>query len=157
MADELLHEREYIRIVSSSRQHQPVISERIFHSLGHVASCQIVHYDSLLALRSELLCQQLGCSLCIAVYRSVADAYAFSLRSVARPCIVQIDVVSEIFREDRSVQRTDHSDIESCCLLQHVLHLCAVFSYDTDIVTSCLACPVVILGIQRPELSESVC
>ena len=39
---------------------------------------------------------------------------------------------------------------------QQCLHRCAVFAHDVEVIPPCLVCPGLV-GVQRPELAESVC
>ena len=64
--------------------------------------------------------------------------------------------MSKIFGENRSVKRTDGLDIQSCGYFQKVLYLYAIFSNDTDKVSSCLIIPW-LFHIQGTEFSEAVC
>ena len=54
------------------------------------------------------------------------------------------------------MKRTDGLDIKSGCLLQEGGCLCAVLSYYVKVISSRLACPVLI-GIQSSEFTEGVC
>ena len=53
------------------------------------------------------------------------------------------------------MQRTDDADIESGGFFEKILHLCAVFSDNAEIISSCFTSPVFI-HIQRAELAETV-
>lgn len=64
--------------------------------------------------------------------------------------------MSKIFSKNRSVERADGLDIQSCGYFQKVLHLHTIFSNDADIVSSCLIVPW-FLCIQGAEFSEAVC
>ena len=64
--------------------------------------------------------------------------------------------MSKILGEDRSVERADSLNIQSCCYFKKFLYLRAVFSNDSDIVATCFAVPV-LFHIKGSELTESVC
>ena len=64
--------------------------------------------------------------------------------------------MSKVLSQYWSVQRTDGLNIQSCCFLQQILYLLAVFSNDTDEVTTRLIIPR-LLHIKSTEFSKSVC
>ena len=64
--------------------------------------------------------------------------------------------MSKIFGKHRTMQRTDHLNIQCCCHFQKLLYLCAIFSYDSNEVSSCFIIPR-FFHIQRTEFSKSIC
>ena len=55
------------------------------------------------------------------------------------------------------MQRADNPDIQCCGLLQHRLHLRAVFADDSEVIPSCFTGPAFLVhGVQRAELAEGV-
>ena len=92
----------------------------------------------------------------MAVYGSVGNHDSVILRCVGRPGIIETDVVAKVFIEYRAVERADSLDIQSCSYFKKVLNLHAVFSYDADVISSCLIIPW-LLNVKSTEFSESVC
>ena len=61
--------------------------------------------------------------------------------------------MSKVFSQYWSVQRTDSLNIQSCCFFQQILHLFAVFSNNTDEVTTGLIIP----RLLHIKSTKSVC
>ena len=64
--------------------------------------------------------------------------------------------MSKILGEDRSVERADSLNIQSCCHFQKSLYLCSIFTNDTDKISSRFVIPV-FFYIQRTEFTKSIC
>ena len=87
------------------------------------------------------------------------------LRFVAAPGIVFFNKPSEILSPDRSVERTDHFNLQGSCFLQKILYLNAIFSYDINKISSGIIQPVSFkihfirkqVSIDCSERSESIC
>ena len=86
------------------------------------------------------------------IYGSVGDHDSVCLRCVGRPGVIKSDIMAKIFGEYRAMKRTDFLDIKCCSNFEKCLNLFAVFSYDTDEVTSCFVIPR-LLYIERTEFS----
>ena len=63
--------------------------------------------------------------------------------------------MSQILSQNRSVQRADDLDIQSCSHFEKLLNLRTIFADNTDIVTACFAVPV-FLYIKCAEFTKSV-
>ena len=153
--DKLLHKGENAAVVGSRSQHQLAVAEGILHRLSHIAAGQIIYHDFgaalLLQQRGQLFHRLLG----MAVYRGIGDHHALFLRAVRRPNVIQIQIIAQIFRQHRAVQRTNGADVQILCLAQQLLHLCAVLAHDADVVPACFASPV-FLHIQRAKLAKGI-
>ena len=152
--DKGLHEGEDVSIVSRGCQHQLAVAERVLHSLRHVVSCQVGDRN-LHAPQLQLLLQQLHSCLGVAVDGGVGDHNALALHLVGGPDVIQIDVITQILGQYRSVQGADGGDVQGSGLLQQRLYLRAVLAHDADVVAPCLASPV-FLCVQCAELAEAV-
>ena len=115
--DEFPHIREHIRIVSGGGQNQLAIAEGIFHTFGHILTCQIGHHYLGAALLGQPVGEQLRRGFRVAVDGSVSDHDTFGFHAVGGPGLVQIYIISKIFFQDRSVQRADSLDVQSRGLL----------------------------------------
>ena len=62
----------------------------------------------------------------------------------------------QIFSQDRSMQRADRLNVQSCSCFEKFLHLCTVFTNNTDIITTGFAIPV-FLYIKSTKFTKSVC
>ena len=155
MVDEFLHEWEDVSIVGGGSQNDFAVTESIFHSFCHVAASKVID-SNFAASCFQFFCQQLYRFFGVAVYRSVSNDNAFFFRLIGRPGVVEIEIVAQIFGENRAVEWADSLDIQSSCFFQQSLYLCAVFANDTDVVASCFASPV-FFHIQCAEFAETVC
>ena len=153
--DELTHEGEDLCIVCGGRQDQLVVAERVLHCLRPVLSGQVSDLHVRHTPGFQLCRQHFRGSLCVSVDGGVGDEDAVGLRQIAGPDVIQVDVVSQILLQHRSVQRQDLLDLQGRGLLQNRLHLCAVFADDAEVISSRLAGPVFV-HVQRAELAESV-
>ena len=82
VVDELPHPREDAGVVCGCGQHYLAVAERILHSLGHVAPCQVVHHNLGAALGLQLVGQQLHGLLGVAVDRGVCNYDSVGLDAV---------------------------------------------------------------------------
>ena len=156
MMDVLFHEWEDVCIVCSGGKYQFAVAECIFHCLCHIVAGKVKYSNFRASFLDEFLLQKLNRFFGMSVYRSISDHNAFALNCVRRPDIIKIDVISQVFFQDWSMQRTDRLNVQSGCFFQQVLYLCTVFSNDTDVVTACLTCPV-FFYIESTEFSETIC
>ena len=156
MIDKFAHERENVCVISRSGKYQLVVAECIFHSFSHIRTCKVMQFYFRAAFCTEFICQCIDGFLRIAIYGSISDHNSFGFCFVGRPCVVKSKVISQIFFQNRSVQRANRLNIQPCRFLQKVLYLSAVFSYDSDIITTSFACPV-LFYIQSAEFTETVC
>ena len=145
MIDKFAHERENVCVVSRGGKYQLVVAECIFYSFGHIRTCKVMQFYFRAAFCTEFICQCIDGFLRIAIYGSISDHNSFGFCFVGRPCVVKSKVISQIFFQNRSVQRANRLNIQPCRFLQKVLYLSAVFSYDSDIITTSFACPVIII------------
>ena len=95
-----------------------------------------ITHITLLAKALDHVLEQPGRVRRVAVNRGVRDKHAFFLRRVRAPRVVQVDVVPQVFRQDRAVQRADDLHIQAAQLFQQRLHLHAVFADDIQIVAA---------------------
>ena len=155
MVDEFAHEREDIRVVGGGREHDPAVAERVLDTLRHVLACEVSDDDLGTALHSQLVGEQLDSLLGVAVNGGVGDHDALGFHTVARPCVVEVEVVAEVLGQDGTVERADDLDIQTRRLFEQVLHLRAVLADDADVVASRLASPVLV-DVESPEFAETV-
>ena len=155
MLEERAHEREDIGIVRGGRDDELAVTERILHCLRHILAREIGDGYLRASLCFQLVCQKLDRFLCVAVNGRIGDEHAFGLDAVTRPGLIKVQVVTEIFLENRTVQRADRLNVKVCRFLKNCLYLCAVFADDPEIVSPRFACPV-LLNVQSAELSETV-
>ena len=156
MVDERLHEREHIACICRRYEHKRAIAERIFDSLGHIVARQVAHTHLGATRRLELGRQQLGCLLRVPVNRAIRHGDAFAFDAIGRPCLVQTQVVAEVFRQHRTMQRADRLNIQRSSLLEHVRYLLAEFAHNAEVIAPRLARPV-LLNIKGAEFTECVC
>ena len=64
--------------------------------------------------------------------------------------------MSKILCKNRSVERADSLDIQSCCCFEKLLYLRAIFSDDSDVITACFVVPI-LFYIKSSEFAEAVC
>ena len=156
MIDKFTHEWEDSCVVGCSSEHQLAVTERVLYSLRHVFPGEISNDHLWTAFCGKLCSQSFYSLLCISINGSIGDHDAFGLRGVGGPGLVQSQIIAQVFLQDGAVQRTDGLNIQSGCLFQQILHLRAVFSDDSDVITACFTCPV-FFHIQGAELTEAVC
>ena len=145
MVQEVVHRWEYARVIRRRCHHELAHSERIFHSLSHIVAAQICHRDLRSTLCSQYLGQLLSRRCRASVNRRIGNENTLSLRLILAPRVVQTDVVTEIFGQDRTVQRTDHLDVERRQLFEQRLHGHAILSADVEVVTTRLARPLLVV------------
>ena len=153
--DVLLHEGEHVRVVGGGSQHQLSVTKSVRYRLRHIAAGKVMNNDPGAALGFQLLRQQLGGFLRMSVNGGVGNHNALALHPVAGPDVIQVQVVSQIFRQHRSVEGADDLNIQSRRLLEQSLHLRAVLAHDADIVPPGLVVPGLV-RVQRAELAEAV-
>ena len=153
--DKRFHKRENIAVVRRCRQHELSVSERVLDRFRHIASRKVEngHFHTLVfKFRFEHIHRFFG----VTVNRRIRDDDAVAFHAVRRPYVVKIEIIRNVFKKPRTVQRTNDFDIERRRFFQNRLHLRAVFSDNAEIISSCLARPVFV-GVECAELSESVC
>ena len=154
--NKVVHKRIDACIICGGCENQLGVTESIAQCLGHIVSCKIIDNNVWTSFAAEFIGQLLNGHFCMTVYRCVGDDNSVILRCVGRPGIIEANIMSKIFSKNRSVERADGLDIQSCGCFQKVLHLHTIFSNDADIVSSCLIVPW-FLCIQGTEFSEAVC
>ena len=87
--------------------------------------------------------------------RGVGNQHALGLNLVLAPRVVEADIVAEILLQNRAVQRADALNLQRSELLQQCLHRASILSADIEIVTACLASPILLVA-QRSELTKAV-
>ena len=117
VSQELAHIREDACVVGGGGQHQRVVAEGVLHTFIDVIAGQVVQGDFWNTRVLQLLRQKLGGFFCMAVDGGVADAHAVALRQIARPGVIQADVVAKILIQDGAVQRADDLDVQGCGFL----------------------------------------
>ena len=151
-----MHEGENAVVVGRCRKDQSVIAERVLNSFRHIVSCQVADGD-LNALRTQKLGELLGSDLGVAVNGCVSDADAGLLGCVGGPLVIHAKVISEIFAQNRTVERADDLNVKSGCSLKELLCLKSVFAHDAKIVSARFASPSFrIFHIVGAEFSEAV-
>ena len=155
MIDKIAHKGEDIGIVGGGCQHDLAVTEGIAHGLGEIAAGKVMNNDLGATVRLQLFRQLLDSLLGIAVDGGVGNHNTLFLGLIARPSVIEIEVVAEILGQNGTVQRADDGDIQSCGLLEQCLHLCAVLADNADIVAASLVRPR-LLDIQRTEFAEAV-
>ena len=156
MIDKLSHKRENIRVICRCSKNDFSVTESILNTFCHILSCKVIQDNFRASVCFKLLGEQFNRFFRVTVHRGVRDHNAFTLDSVGRPCVIKVQIISEIFGKNRTVQRADRLNIQSRCLFQQCLYLRAVFADDTEIIPSRFASPV-FLCIQCTEFSEAVC
>ncbi len=151
----MLHEGENVGIVGSRSDYELSVAECVLDSLSHILAGEVAYRYLGTAERGQLFSEQLRSFFCISVNGRICDEHALGFHAVARPCVVQTEIVAEILLQHGTVQRTDGLDIERRSLLQERLDLHTVLADDTEVVASCLARPVLV-SVERTELAERV-
>ena len=155
MIDKFSHEGEYLSIIGSCSEYDLSVAESVLNAFCHIFSCKVIDSYLRTALHSEFFCKKFSGFFSVAVYWGICDHNAFGLNSVAWPCIIQSEIITEIFLQYRTVKGTDSLNIESRSLFQQVLNLNAVFSHNAEIVSSCFTRPV-FFYVKSAEFSEAV-
>ena len=150
-----MHRREHVGIIRSSSYHQLAHAECIFHGFCHIVSAKVGDGYLRSTLRTEDFCHLLGYFLGAPMDRSVGDEHPFCFHLVLAPCVVQADVITQVFLQDRAMKRTDAGDVQRSSFLQKCLYLSTILATDVEVVTTRFACPVLFVS-QSPELAESV-
>ena len=153
---ECVHRRKQVGIVGAGAQDHLAVAERILDSLCHIVACEVGkgYFHSLLA---QFVGYIFGSLQGIAVYRSRNDKHALGLHAIRAPYSIQAQRLRHLLTlQHRTVQRSDSADTERSHLLKHSLYLHAVLAYYIEVVSPCLACPVVGIGIIYAELAERV-
>ena len=156
MRDERVHEWEDFGIVRRGREHELTVLEGGFHRFGHVVTGKIEHFD-VAAFGFQLLDKQLDGFLGMSVDGRVGDGDAGGFNAVGGPCVVEVQIVAEILREDGAMCRADDGDVQFRGFLEERLDLRTVFSDDADVITAGFARPAFrIFDVVRAELAEAV-
>ena len=156
MVDEFAHEGKDSRVVGRGCEDELVVAECIGYRFGHIASGEIVYDDVGCARILEFFGKGEHRLFGIAVNGGVGDHDALFFGLIARPCIVKIEVVAEVFGKNGTVERADLFNIKTCGFFQKRLYLCAVFADDADVIASCFVCPRLV-SVESAEFSEAVC
>ena len=98
---------------------------------------------------------QQGGILGVAVDAGVGDHDALALHPVARPDVIEVQVVAQILGEHGAVGGADLPDVQGGGLLQQGLDLGTVLAHDADEVAPGLVVPG-LLHVQGAELAEAV-
>ena len=112
--DIIIHKRINACIISCGGQYQFAVTERIGQRQRHVIPCKIINHNFWTSFSAQFIGQNFHCFFRVAVYRSVGDYNSLCLRGIGRPCVIQSDVMSEIFSKHRSVERADGLNIQAC-------------------------------------------
>ena len=156
MRDERMHEGEDFGVVRRGREHELAVLEGGFDGFGHVVAGEIEHLD-VAAFGFQLLDQQLDGFLGMSVDGRVGDGDAGGLDAVGGPCVVEVQIVAKILREDGAVRRADDGDVKLRGLLEERLDLRAVFADDADVVAAGFAGPAFgIFDVVGAEFAETV-
>ena len=164
MVEEVVHGREDVGIVAGGAAHEARITERILDDFGQIVAREVADNHLGRTLRAEHFGHLLGRSLRAAVNAGISYQNTLVFSLVARPDVVQAQGFGQILApEHRTVQRAYGIDLERSGLLEHILHLHAVFAADVEVVTARLAGPigqsavgVVFLLADGAEFAESV-
>ena len=152
---EIVHRREYICIIGSGCYDELAHTECIFNSFCHIVTAQISDRNLWSALGTKDFRHFFGCFLGASMDRGVCNEYTFCFYFVLAPCVVQTNVITQVFLQDRTVKRTDASDVQSSSFLQECLYLCAIFTANVKVITASFACPVFFVS-QCTELAETI-
>ena len=118
MVDELSHEGENIGVVGGGSQNQLGIAEGVLHALGHIRASKIIDHHLGASLGAELICQLHDGFLGVSVDRGIGDDDALLLGLIRGPGVVKIQVVTQIFGQDRAMEGADGLNIQGGGLLQ---------------------------------------
>ena len=155
MVQEVVHNGEDTTIVRRSCHNHLIHTESILDSLGHIVAAKVCNRDLLCALLAQNLGHHIGYGSRTTVNRCVGDKYSLGLNIVLAPRIIEADVISQILLQDRAVQRADALHVERCELLQQRLHGAAILSADIEVITACLASPILLVA-QSAELTKAI-
>ena len=150
-----MHWREYICVIRCCCHYKFAHTECIFYGFCHIVTTQIGDRN----LRSTLFAKDFGQLLCYllgtTMDRSVGNENAFCFYFVLAPSVIQTNVISQVFLQDRAMKRTNASNVESGCFLQKCLNLSAILTTNIEVIATSLASPVFFVR-QCTELAESV-
>ena len=155
MGDKRVHKREDLRVVGGGCQHQLAESEGVADCPGHITPCQIVHHDFGASVGGQFFCQLGNRLLRIAVHGGVGNHDSLFLRLIGGPGVIQIQIVSQILRQNGAVERANDLDIQPGRLLEQRLYLGTVLAHDTDEIPAGFIRPG-LLRIGGAEFAESV-
>ena len=155
MLNIISHKGEYSRVVGSCCQNQLIKTERVSNSLCHVASCKVVNGYLGRTLGTKLISKGKDRFFSVAVHRGVRYNYSVLLRLIARPRVIKVKIIPEIFRKHGTVKRANLLYIKSRGFFKKRLHLRAVFADYSYIISSRLVSPRLI-RIRRAEFSKPV-
>ena len=155
MFDKVTHVREDTCIVGGGSQNDFAVTEGIGHSLSHVAASQVFDYNLGSAISAQLFSQHFNPLLGVAINGGIGNQNTLFLYRIGGPGIVQIQVITQIFFQNRAMQGTDHFNIQTGSLLQQFLHLSTVFTYNANVVTTCFVGPG-LFHVQSTEFTKTV-
>ena len=113
-----MHERIHAAIVGGGGQNQLTVAESVTDSRGHIIPGQVIDNYPGRLLVPELLGQGKGCLPGMAIYGSIGNNNSLLFRCIGRPLIIEGQIIAKILPENRSVQRTDHLNIQRAGNLQ---------------------------------------
>ena len=155
--DEVPHEGEDPGVVGGGRQNDAPILEGLLYALRHILPGQVHELDLGAALFLELLGKELGGGLGVAVDGGIGDHHALALHAVARPGVVKVQIIAQVFREHGAVGGADDLNIQRGSLFQQGLDLGAVFPHDAEVIAPGFAGPALrVLHVQGAEFAEAV-
>ena len=160
---QLVHGDEYPGVIGRCGEHQVTISECRRQNVGRWGYGGVEHLH-LYPLLRQAAGQDIGCTLRIPVNGGVGDHHALHLRLVPAPQVVLAENIFQISPPNKAVERQNHPDLQPGRLLQHCLHLGAVFSHDISVVPAALVqiVPVKIhlvgieVAVQGAEAAEGI-
>ncbi len=132
-------------VVRSGCHHQRSHAKRIFDGFGHIVAAKVAHRHFGAAFCAQHLGQTLRHRRRAAINRRIGNEHAFGFNRIAAPNVVKSDVIGQIFRQNRTVERTNRCHIERSHLFQEILHLHAILAANVEIVTPRLARPLFVV------------
>ena len=160
---QVLHLHKDAVIVGGGGEDQRAAAEGLGHDLIGGGDGGVVHPDGH-ALFGQTRGQNVGGVLGVAVDGGVGQQDALLLRLIAAPKLVLLHEAPEVLPPDKAVERADRFHLQRGGLLQHRLHLRAVFAHNVGVVAPGL---IQVLGkeiglvgeeaaVQRAESAEGV-
>ena len=156
MTQKIVHGREYTCIVGNSSQHHSVIPEGILNRLMGIIPAEIAYRHFLPASGFQHLFQLESSFFRMPIHRRIRDENPPILRLIPAPDIIFANIICQIFRQHRSMQRTDNRNIQRGKFFQKCLYLHTIFPANVDIIPPGLTGPV-FRSIPCPEFTKPIC
>ena len=135
VVEQVLHGDVDARVVGGGSKHQVAVAEGRSQDFigGGVGGVVNFHLDAPLAQLGGQDVRGVGG---VAVHGGIGDDHAGFLGGIGGPLDVLLQELVELLAPHKAVERADHLDFDAGGLLQHGLHLGAIFAHDVGVVAA---------------------